>query len=198
MNKKAFSLIELLITIVIVAIVFLIGFKIYSNYKKNSFVTWAKAEMMDLSRLMEMAKNSDGGYHQFIYAMGYRPEGKIYAAVGTAASDSTICCDKYPDPGTSPCVKNWRGGFSYYNCEDDDINKATDNIEICAELNQDSCAEMNQPEALETADFSTCTPTPADWCDCNLFTVGAAVYSSGDITTELSINEKGKLCKGDL
>ena len=189
--NKGFSLIELLVTATIIGSLSLIGIKSYKERKEIIYISWAKAEMTDISQVMRTAKSYDGYFHQFIYTMGYQPKGKVYASVGTDASATTICCNKYPAPGASPCRKNNRGGFTYYNCENVDPHTATDNIEICdSKAYSNSCDKESVLKALKTSDFSTCTPNPTAWCDCSHFTIGAKTYSD----KILSINQLGTLC----
>ena len=195
--NKGFSLIELLTVIVIIAVLLIIGVRSYSNQKNKVYVAWAKAEMIEVSKLMKTAKAYDGFYHQYIYAMGYRPKGDILAVVGTAASASDICCDEeYPDPGVSPCEKNGRSGFLYYNCKDTSLDKATDNVDICgpdplSPTLYDSCKNKFSLNSLPTAGFTACPLPPEGWCDCDQFTIGAKT----NFDKKLTITERGTMCE---
>ena len=100
--NKAFSLIELIVTIFILSILMFMGLKFYSEQKQSSHITWTKSEMSDIFKFMRSVQSYDGYYHQFIYEMGYQPNGEVLASVGTAADPGVICCDQYPDPGTNP------------------------------------------------------------------------------------------------
>ena len=186
--NTAFSLLELLVTMTIVIILILMGMRFYNTQKQSSYMSWAKAEMIDISKIMKAAKGYDGYYHQFIYAMGYQPKGKIYASVGTAASPTSICCSQYPDPGTTPCKKNGQSGYLYYNCKSGIPHTATDNIKICDFSNACETVDL---VPLATSRFSTCRPSLASWCDCEEFTVGAITF----LGKELSINQMGELCE---
>lgn len=188
--NKGISLIELLVTIASVGIMTLVGFRFYTEQKKSTYTAWAKVEMSEISKVMKTAKSYDGYYHQFIYAMGYQPKGKIYASVGTDAGTS-ICCDKYPDPGTDPCKKAERSGFLYYSCGNSATEIATDNIEICDSAGySNSCQKETGLSPLQTSDFATCPISPADWCNCDQFTVGAITH----LDKELTIDHVGTLC----
>lgn len=191
--ERAFSLVEVLVTVVIMGILMLLGMRFYSEQKKSSYTTWAKAEMTDIFQLMRTAQSYDDYYHQFIYAMGYRPKGQMLASVGTAADSYTICCDKYPEPGADPCVKNWRSGYLYYNCKTDSLNTATDNIEICNDIGYgSSCEILSGLNTLQTGRFSACPPQPVKWCNCDQFTLGGITVSA----RELTLNEQKIFCEG--
>ena len=188
---KGFSLIEMLVVISIIGILCSIALLYYGNLKKSADLAWTKAEMTEIVKIMKTAKSSDGYYHQFIYSMGYRPKGSVFASVGTDAP-ATICCSQYPDPGTSPCSKNHKSGFLYYNCGNSPLEVATDNIEICGGTGYSNTCDKKSSSlsALSTSDFTHCSVSPTNWCDCNQFTVGA--ITRDDI--ELTINQIGTLC----
>ena len=207
-NNKAFSLIELLTVVAILLILVSIAFVAYNRYKESSYVSWTKAEMLEVLKLANMAKEYDGFYHQYIYKMGYRPRGKTYAVVGTDQDPGRSCCDQYPDPGIYPCEKNWRSGFLYYNCNESFLQTATDNITICKDegykrscVDKDGnsidscCTNTDKLDPLKKTDFSSCSsdiPT-SSWCDCDSFTVGAInVFKK-----ELLLNQDGFLCVKD-
>ena len=192
--NKGFSLIELLVSVVIIAILILIGLRFYGEQKRSTYVTWTKTEMIDIFRLMQSVKSTDGHYHQFIYAMGYRPKGKVMGAVGTAADPDTICCDQYPDLGADPCSKNWQSGYLYYNCRSDSLGRATDNIEICDGSGYDrTCVKEDGLSALQTSDFSVCSPQPTAWCNCGQFTVGGITA----LGKELTLSDQRVFCEED-
>ena len=69
--------------------------------------------MIEVLKYAKMAKTSDGGYHQFLYQMGYTPKGKINSIVGTQADNTAPCCNKYPPLGDATCTKTIGSAQSY-------------------------------------------------------------------------------------
>ena len=192
--KQGFSFIEAVVVLSILGILCYIALMYYGRLKDSSVSTWAKAEMGEVIKIMRTAKSYDGYYHQFIYSMGYRPKGKVLASVGTAASSSTICCNKYPNPGASPCSKNYRSGFLYFNCKSSASEIATDNVEICNSAGySNTCLIESGLNPLQTSNFSYCSISPTSWCNCNAFIVGAITH----FDKELTIDHTGTLCLED-
>lgn len=197
--NRAVSLVELLVTIAIVGTLSVIGMRIYKNHRNQSHISWTKAEMMDIMKLAKTTKEMDGFYHQYIYAMGYRPKGKLFATVGTLGSKTVICCNKYPDPGSDPCERAWRSGFLYYNCKDTLPHTARDNIEICDapgygfHCNKDPDGDGEELKALSGGhSFPHCHPAHFPYCNCNRFSVGGLTSFGKELV--LDANE-GMLCE---
>ena len=194
MNSKAFTLVEMLVSSVIVGLLFYVGGSFYKKKMKQSYLNYAKQELTGLSRLMNMARSYDGFYHQYIYFFNYRPKGLFYAVTGTGASATTNCCNKYPQISASPCEKDKRSGFLYYRCENTALNRSTDSVEICNDSTYRSKHEcdINGLSTISTQfnNNTNCKPRPATWCDCNHFTLGAIDINGKEVT----IDQLGKLC----
>ena len=108
-NNKAFSLIELLVTVVIVSILVTVGSKFYIEHREKNYITTAQAELVNVLQHVKIAKQTDGWYHQFLYQMGYAPKGLLTSIVGTGAISSAPCCsgaNGYPSLGSTPCRKS--------------------------------------------------------------------------------------------
>ncbi|MDE0092534.1 MAG: type II secretion system protein, partial [Oligoflexia bacterium] len=157
-KNKAFSLIELLVTLVIIGVLSLFGIKLYTEQKKNNIIRMTQAEMTEVLKYAKMAKITDGGYHQFLYQMGYTPKGKIFSAVGTRASNTAPCCRPsasndpygYPSLGTSPCVRTIGSANSYTISQGQSCGMGF----ICC--NNSTCASSNRCE-LGRCNSSSCT-----------------------------------------
>ena len=233
LNNKAFALTELLVTFGIIAVLTLLGVKFYNEHKESNQLKIAQTEAIEVLRLAQMAKQTDGWYHQFLFQMGYTPKGKITSVVGTGASNTSPCCSRYPALGHSSCTKTIgsvqsyqiSGGqtcglgfictsgcqlgscpsgtctcqgeravesYSYYNCENDALNKATYNLKICNASNYNNrCDTTKAPSVTTFPTFSKCPPSPSSWCNCNQFMVGV---KSNLFKQELTLNNKNLLC----
>ncbi|MCY4320862.1 MAG: prepilin-type N-terminal cleavage/methylation domain-containing protein, partial [Bdellovibrionaceae bacterium] len=112
-NNKAFSLIELLVTVGIISILVTFGAKFYNENIEKNYITTAKAELVNVLQYANFANTTDKGYHQFLYQVGYTPKGILTSIVGTGASRSAPCCNAYPALGTSPCQKGQGLTISY-------------------------------------------------------------------------------------
>ena len=249
LKNKAFSTIEMLMTFAIAALLFLIGARFYNEQKKDNDIRMTQAEMTEALKFVQMAKQMDGGYHQFLYQMGYTPKGKIIAIIGTGAGNTSPCCSDYPALGDLTCTKtigavvntykisggqtcgegficcdtsdsscpgpdNCQFGkcppgktcackgeqavesYSYYNCKNDSLNNATNNIEICNHYSSLTppdpdlkCETSSAPAAFPT--FTKCTPNPTGWCNCDQFMIGA---KSNFFKHEITLNHKNNLC----
>lgn len=204
-NKKGFSLTELLTTATILLTLSSVSIISYKKYKKKGSETWVKTELATMSRILKSAFLMDGGYHQFIYQAGYRPQGTQQGAVSlpSQTTGTKACCDMYPDIGVSPCT----GGFLHYNCGNTAAEKALSNKEICDALPEnceiDSSLTVDHKKPLGNAKGGGNIPAPdsnckakvlhtasKSWCDCDEFTlVGRTKYDS-----YYSLNQSDILC----
>lgn len=203
-NKKGFSLTELLTAATILLTLSSVSIISYKKYKKKGSETWVKTELATVSRILKSAFLIDGGYHQFIYQAGYRPQGAQQGVVSLPSqiTGNKACCDMYKDIGTSPCP----GGFLHYNCGSTALAKALSNKEICDVLSSDceidSSLKVDHKKPLGTVKTGT-IPAPdtkcdakvlhaasMSWCDCDDFTlVGRTKYDS-----YYSLNQSDILC----
>lgn len=201
-NKKGFSLTELLTAATILLTLSSVSIISYKKYKKKGSEAWVKTELATISRILKSAFLADGGYHQFIYQAGYKPQGTQQGVVSlpSKTTGNKACCTMYPNIGISPCT----GGFLYYNCGNTAAEKARSNKEICdvlsSECEIDSSLTVNHTSPLGTG---KAIPTPDakcnakvlhkasnSWCDCNQFTlVGRTRYDS-----YYSLNQSDILC----
>ena len=204
-----FSLVELLTTVTILMALAGVATMVYRNFSLQNYKAWTKSEMASLAGFLKSAKRIDGGYHQFIYQLGYKPKGEILATIGIPSSvTKNACCSKY-----TPLGAGCRTGFFNYNCKDNPPYNLTDNTSMCNN-NPSLCTKKGDLSSLGTSPFSglskagDCQATVLDsstgaWCNCKKFTVAAVTVfgKSGTLSSsekaQFSLNEKGVLCQSD-
>ena len=189
-NAGGFSLIELLVAATIMTFLAAIGAVSYKKYKKQATESWLKGELSAISSFLDAAHLHDGGYHQFLYQLGYRPKGKQYGTVWLTSKSTgdKACCDEYPDnKGVSTCT----GEYLYYQCDDSAKGKAISNLGACG---KDDCPRAGNvgegtnktfPAALKTNPITAGAVERPEgncqaqelhtasnsWCDCDRYTL---------------------------
>lgn len=119
-GESGFSLIELITVAALLLILSSTAIVSYLGYKNSSYDTWVKSELSRISGFLHMARAADGGFHQYLYAIGYRPALPIRGNAGFPAgysnpSSFSICCADYPDRKTgSPAANTPAKEFSAY------------------------------------------------------------------------------------
>ena len=117
---------------------------------------------------------------------------------GERCGPGFICngCDLGSCPTGSTCSCQGEQAYktySYYNCRNDSLNKATYNMEICKDSNYNEECDISSDHLYTSfPSFSKCTPSPSTWCDCDNFMVGAK--SKKSYSQELTLNHENKLC----
>ena len=208
--RSGFSLIELLVAATIMVFLAAMGAVSYKKYKKQGAESWVKGEFATLSSFLGAAHLHDGGYHQFLYQLGYRPKRKQYGTVWlpSKSTGDKACCDDYPDnKGAGGCT----GGYLYYQCDNSDKGKAISNLGACPKTecprakNVGEGTNLTLPASyktaplgggtVKTADKSKCNVKELDtasnsWCDCDQYTlVGKTTHKS-----YLTLTHKGIAC----
>lgn len=145
---------------------------------------------------MKITKDIDGHYHQFLYKMGYRPKGEIYALAGILASSSSLCCNQYPLLGSDPCRIGSRSGFSNYNCKNSFPSTALTNIQICESPNYDLICRKDPEDLIiqfnqRPGGPPSCFPNPS--CDCDTFHLGADTSTQNSAKTFLKMDHNGQV-----
>ena len=82
--------------------------------------------------------------------------------------------------------------YTYYNCQNDSLNSATYNLQICNDGTYgETCETSLAPSVSSFPSFSKCPPGGGGWCNCNKFVVGA---KSNFFAEEITLNHNNKLC----
>ena len=113
-TTKGFSLIELMTGLVILATLSLVSIPTYKRFIKRPYHAWLKTEMGKQTRYLELIRSVDGGYHQYLYAMGYKIRGKLLGNVGfKTGPNEKPCCNLYPDPTNSTTTSSDLSEYNY-------------------------------------------------------------------------------------
>ena len=130
-----FSLTEILVTLTIVGTLALVAGSIYSKARDAPFKAGQKLELSELSKALHFARQVDGGYHQKIFTMGYRPSKFLLAGVGFRYLDTdAICCTSQGFPQNAQEALTKSSEFFTLNKDIYDSSKAESSVknhQIC-------------------------------------------------------------------
>ena len=220
--SKGFTLIELLTVVAILGILAAISIPSYLRYKKKAYEAWVINEMSLVSKFLYMAYDVDGGFHQYLEAMGYRPLGNMLGNVGFRKDydSEDTCCDRYPKDPTDPADPKYGtlGSFTYI----DSTRTNVDGNSICGPLancnvlpgpghNIKNFTTMGVKSGTTSCIFKITTggiiKTDVVECDCDEFTIvggtrygkttGSADMKIGDGVGILALDHTKQLCKAD-
>ena len=210
-----FSLIELLVTIGILSLLVAIAIPNYLKYKEAPIKAAMKNELTELSKYLQYTVSVDGGYHQKIFTMGYRPSKSLMSKTGFTSisreNSAPLCCDHFSTQDSS-------GDYSSYFTlttgadmfDRSNVESATQAHHICKD--SDYCeitAKANTTSnASATYSFTTgpteCTTDPSTGfsgkrinCDCNYFRIVSRTKIRSNTEAQMFTSEKGLFCYSD-
>ncbi len=205
-SEKGFSLTELLVVVGILGVLSAVAIPTYSKYKIGVLQTIQKSELVAVSRVLDHVHNVDGGYHQKIYAAGYRPSKVMKVNVGFRYNKTDpLCCSSHPQSAT--------GDFSSYLTLSSDvyiagkIDSSVSSSDICGHADGNCTEKGNQGRTKNShlspsgsdSNCATAFHNKAIECACNSFVVLSGTRpnpKSGGALYRAYINQDGLLCKG--
>lgn len=222
-RKQGFSLVELLVVIAILGILSVIAIPNYQKYRKRAHESWLVSELAEQSKFLRLAHSVDGGYHQHLESMGYKPHGKLMGNAGfySGSGGQAPCCDIYGSTVlSSSSAATTRAKFTYVQ----DGKFATHAHHMCNRATSTNCDVGPLTANLAMKSFTDhgiqngdCSYTSYSggaytgltaFCNCDAFTlIGATTYGE-EVATDrhaqlsqgdgiLVFDHKGQLCKAD-
>ena len=197
LRSYGFSLLETLVTVAIMSLLAGIAVPIYQKYKASSIKTAMKTESSELTKFLNYTHSVDGGYHQKIFTMGYKPNRSLIANSGFTKNRNAIpCCARFSPPYNSylTLTDNIRDPTK--------VDSAARSEEICSSSG-DYCSitdtavsnPPNRPFTLSTGDSKcrTAFSGQAFSCNCDTFIIYARSFIRGEKASMLA-NQNGLFC----
>ena len=204
-KSYGFSLIELLVTIGILSLLTAIAIPNYLKYKEAPIKAAMKNELTELSKYLQYTASVDGGYHQKIFTMGYRPSKSLMSKAGFKHErrNNNLCCNYF---STQNAAGDYSSYFTLTNANMfDPIKKesATQSVQMC---DYGYCTKTDKiPTTALTVAFygigdSDCISDLLFEfidCDCDTYLIATSSYIRPSKIALMFTNEKGRFCYSD-
>ena len=216
-SNRGFSLAEILVTLTIVGTLALIAGSVYSRARDAPFKAMQKKEMTELNKSLQFTRAIDGGYHQKIFTMGYRPSRFLLASAGFGYREddqSPICCTGKGFPRNTAEAQTKAVQFFTLHKDIYDASKVESSVLnhlICKKSEHctykvDHTRWRFSSGGVSAHNYSVndteCAVFPRKnaHCDCNTFIISSRIpvrYKGGRNSIRAYMNEEGFFCRVD-
>ena len=202
-----FSLLELLTTVSIIGILSAVAIPSYLKYKEAPVKAAMKSELSELTKFLNYTHSVDGGYHQKIYSIGYRPNKHLMTDAGFQYTRSVQpCCNIFPSSGAHGAYDPYLTLQEYVNTSSDVLSSSRAK-HICS-AGYCNITDKAATTRLTATPFSTGNPDCITAfnsqnfdCDCDEFKIYSRAFIRGKNPSgrkaALLANENGLFCYSD-
>ena len=200
-RSHGYSLLEVLVTVGILGVLASVAIPTYQRYKEAPIKLAMKTEASELSKFLNYAHSVDGGYHQKIFTMGYRPNKNLIADTGFEyARGAAPSCSIFPPNATTTANKEKLQSFFTIKEESytsSNVESATRARHIC---NGGHCSVTDTvvPGKLTAQSFSSghtgCVGEfngKSFHCGCNNFKIYSRAYIRSGVEAKVLVNQNG-------
>ena len=202
-----FSLPELLTTVLIITIISAVAIPSYIKYKEAPVKAAMKSELSELTKFLNYTHSVDGGYHQKIYSIGYRPNKHLMTDAGFQYTRNVQpCCNVFPSSGAN-------GAYDPYLTLQPNVNTSSNVLSSTRAEHICSAGYCNTTDKVVTTTLTATSFSTGDSdcitafnsqnfeCDCDEFKIYSRAFIRGKNPSgrkaALLANEDGLFCYSD-